>query len=342
MWSYISILYKKSPFIFWVTALLFSFLLGFIASRKGLDTSLFQSETNGTPFREKTESKYISPPLFCSESAPSKENKDLTNKMTKLINGHVREGSIDNASVYVRMLTTGEWAGVNEDYKYSPASLMKVAEMIAYFKEAESDPNLLSKKIYYGGIDKDANSFENFKPEKSIQKNTSYTIDELIDYMIKYSDNNAALVLNTLAEASLFDEIYSDLGLPFPPASNGGSTDYMSVKLFSRFFRVFYNATYLSSSLSEKAIKLLLKAKFPEGIAGGIPEGIEVASKFGERTVLKQDVRMVNRELHDCGIVYAQKEPYLLCIMTKGKDLSALSSIIRDISSLVYKEVGSK
>ncbi|MCU1386640.1 MAG: hypothetical protein JWL71_5337 [Acidobacteria bacterium] len=218
---------------------------------------------------------------------------------------------------------------------------MKVAEMLAYFKETEKEPKLLSKKVDYGGIDIDANLQENFKPEKSIQKNTTYTIDDLITYMVEYSDNNAALVLNNLADTSIFNEIYSDLGLPVPPSSNAGTADYMSVKLFSRFFRIFYNATYLSPDLSEKAIKLLLKAKFPEGIAGGIPSGIEIASKFGERTVLNTNGAADYHELHDCGIVYTTN-PYLLCIMTKGNDLTSLASVIRDISKLVYQNVAQK
>ncbi|MEZ0208750.1 MAG: serine hydrolase [Candidatus Paceibacterota bacterium] len=331
---------KDHPLSFSVVSLLLSFALGFFASNNGIIPHIVSSYDVAKPFREKTASKYVSPLLFCSESTPSLEDKDLTQKLSKLVDVRIQDGTIDNASIYVRALTTGEWSGVNEDDKYSPASLMKVAVMLAYFKEAESNPGLLSEVIHYGGIDKDANSLENIKPEKSIQKDHQYTIDELIEYVIKYSDNNAALALNTLADKALFNEIYVDLGLPMPPtSSNPGTADYMSVKLFSRFFRVFYNATYLNTEFSEKAIKLLLEAKFPGGIASGVPKGTEIASKFGERTIVSGDGAVTSRELHDCGIVYAKDNPYLLCIMTKGGDLTKLSGVIREISTLVYKNI---
>jgi beta-lactamase class A len=340
---YPSLLAGKYPISSCVSMILIGFTLGILVDTKDLSVGLSQLR-GGNPIalREKTESKYIAPLLFCSESAPSYEDKELTARLAKLISVRTSDGTIHSASVYVRTLNSGEWAAVNEDEKYSPASLMKVAEMLAYFKEAEADPGLLSKKIEYGGIDKDANSLENFKPEKSIQKGATYTIDDLISYMIQYSDNNAALVLHTLADKSAFSEIYSDLNLPVPPETNAGTAEYMSVKVFSRFFRVFYNATYLSPEFSEKAIKLLLKTKFPEGIAGGVPPGSEIASKFGERTILKPNQTVDHRELHECGIVYAENQPYLLCIMTKGDDLLKLSQVIREISSLVYKDIVEK
>jgi hypothetical protein len=45
------------------------------------------------------------------------------------------------------------------------------------------------------------------------------------------------------------------------------------------------------------------------------------------------------RQLHDCGIVYLESHPYLLCIMTRGYDFEKLSKIISMISSQVYSEM---
>ena len=55
--------------------------------------------------------------------------------------------SVQNVSVYFIDLAKGNWAGINENTGYSPASLLKVAIMIAYFKQAEDSPQLLQKKI---------------------------------------------------------------------------------------------------------------------------------------------------------------------------------------------------
>ena len=45
------------------------------------------------------------------------------------------------------------------------------------------------------------------------------------------------------------------------------------------------------------------------------------------------------KQLHDCGIVYYPKHPYLLCVMTRGDSFEYLDDTIRDISHLVYQEV---
>ncbi len=49
--------------------------------------------------------------------------------------------------IYVRNLNNGPWFGINEDEKYSPASLMKVPILITFLKWIESDPNILTRKI---------------------------------------------------------------------------------------------------------------------------------------------------------------------------------------------------
>lgn len=46
-----------------------------------------------------------------------------------------------------------------------------------------------------------------------------------------------------------------------------------------------------------------------------------------------------SRELHDCGIIYHPYRPYLLCVMTSGKDFQGLKDTIQAISTLTYQEV---
>ncbi len=77
-----------------------------------------------------------------------------------------------------------------------------------------------------------------------------------------------------------------------------------------------------------------------------MPPDIPSSNKFGERTVETKNTTtgmttVDYRELHDCGIIYYPRNPYLLCIMTKGQDFAKLSKIISDISSMVYNEIDS-
>ena len=110
----------------------------------------------------------------------------------------------------------------------------------------------------------------------------------------------------------------------------------MSVEEFATFFRVLYNATLLSKDMSEKALDLLARAEFKEGLVEGVPASVTVAHKFGER-VFGSNGEI--KELHDCGIVYYPEHPYLLCVMTKGSSFEYLDDGIREISHIVYEKV---
>ncbi|PIU19313.1 MAG: hypothetical protein COT18_08150 [Elusimicrobia bacterium CG08_land_8_20_14_0_20_59_10] len=44
-------------------------------------------------------------------------------------------------------------------------------------------------------------------------------------------------------------------------------------------------------------------------------------------------------QLHDCGIIYHPRFPYMLGVMTRGLDLEKQQKVIADISRLVYREV---
>lgn len=119
------------------------------------------------------------------------------------------------------------------------------------------------------------------------------------------------------------------------------TSDFMSPRLYSRFYRVLYNSTYLSPSVSEQTLKFLTQKGFPGGLDAGVPDNILVAQKFGERTQNDASGNVVDRQLHDCGIVYYEDYPYFLCVMTKGQDFTKLQPIISGISKTVWDYIDS-
>ncbi len=211
--------------------------------------------------------------------------------------------------------------------------------MIAYLRVADFNPSILNKKIKY--IEKvDANKVEEFKPSKYIESGKSYSVDELIKYMIIYSDNNATNLLQANVDEKALVTVYSDLGIP---ASDTLEQENVTPKTYSYIFRILYNATYLSKSMSQYALEILAQTQFEKGIKMGLPENMTSSQKFGERTVMNRNITtgedsLSFRELHDCGIVYYPENPYILCVMTKGDDFEKLSKIISDISLMVYSE----
>lgn len=287
---------------------------------------------------------FINPLLSCNFSEDKQFNayEPIEDKLKSYVNKHMSSGDAQNISIYFRGLNSGHWSGVNENDLYSPASLLKVPLMIAYLKEADSNPEILDQKITYRQTI-DQNSIETFKPKLFIADGKTYSINDLLKYMILYSDNNAASLLQKNVNEESLKEVYSDLGIPI---SQDDQDETISPKIYSYIFRILYNATYLSKPMSQYALELLTPADFPGGIKAGLPSYIPSAQKFGERTVLKENVdtgqtTLDFRELHDCGIVYYPKNPYLLCVMTKGDDFQKLSGIISNISSIVYNETES-
>jgi hypothetical protein len=62
---------------------------------------------------------------------------------------------------------------------------------------------------------------------------------------------------------------------------------------------------------------------YNDGLKAGIPANIELAHKFGERGIIGMNGRE-QKQLHDCGIIYYPKHPYILCIMTRGYERDKL------------------
>lgn len=286
------------------------------------------------PVRE-GQQKLINPLLAIDvpEGVNGQEDNDLRNKIENSLTLSRSQGKIDYASVYFKGPTKGNWLGVETDKTYYPGSLLKVPVMIAYLKIAETAPDSIFKTVTYT-IDQDLNALENIKPSVALESGKAYTVDQLLAEMIKYSDNNAGLLLSSLIDQKFLNEVYTDLGLDVPP----NRETKISPKSYSIFFRVLFNSTYLSRANSEKALELLSQSEFKDGLVAGVPEGVIVAHKFGE---YKGTDTFGNKfqELHDCGIIYLPKSPYLLCVMTHGKDISQLEQAIADISKTIYEAV---
>ena len=250
------------------------------------------------------------------------------------INQCKERGDVSSVSVYLRHLNYGTWVGINEDENYAAASLIKVPLMIAYLRLAEKNPSILKKEIKYDK-EMDMQFQQNITPRDKLQLGSVYTIDELLSHMIMSSDNTAKNLLLSNIDLKLVYNVYSDLKIPIPDFTEPECE--VSGKDYATFFRVLYSCTYLNEDLSAKAIGLLSKTEFKDGIVAGVPDNITVAHKFAERKYGGDDYSLKGSQFHDCGIVYYPKSPYLICVMTRGRDFNILERIIKEISKIVYE-----
>lgn len=277
-----------------------------------------------------------------SNSFYQKTLKIFKEDVQKIVDQKIQNKEADEIAIYFRGLNNGPWFGIQEDKPFFPASLLKVPLMIAYYKWSEETPEILKKEIKYEeGYFKLLGNFNNvqyFKSENPIEVGKTYPVQELIERMIIDSDNNAKnlLILNLDTPERLY-RIYTDLGLASPPELRGEG-DILSVHEYATFFRILYNASYLSKENSQKALELLTKSKFNKGLVTRLPQDLTIAHKFGEH----QDDKGNFKQLHDCGIVYYPSYPYLLCVMTRGQEFANLEKVIQEISLGVYEELNNQ
>ncbi len=266
------------------------------------------------------------------EPLKSAEYDQLLNALLQKTEEWKKAGDISFVTIFFRDLQAGNLFNIHAYEHFAPASLLKVPVMIALLKYAETHPKILDEEIQMGEkLPSGANLTD---PEQTLVPHETYTIREMLRRMIVYSDNTSKEVLRSRLEAlspGIMDQTFVDLGIAL---QNPDGSPYITIRSYAAMFRSLYNASYLDRVMSEEALNLLTQAEFTQGIDAGVPTGVQVAHKFGYLNVSPQE-----QQLHDCGIVYFPEKPYLLCVMTRGKDPRTIADVIGEISKAVFVEV---
>lgn len=273
--------------------------------------------------------QFINPLLECEMSSFSQNQSynRLKDKITDYLD--TQDGQV---SVYVRDLNNGPWLGIEEKELFAPASLIKVPLMMTYLKAAESNPQILQKEIVYTPLQTPIQTIE---PNSVLIPDKKYTVWELIEHMIVYSDNQAYETLFNYIDNNLVQATYSQLGIDISKWFKNPNGDIIDVKTYASFFRILFNASYVSNDFSEIALKLLAQTDYNRGLTSKLPPNVIVAHKFGERLYEKTG----ERQIHECGIVYLPKKPYLICVMSRGQDINQLESTIQQVSLITYQHL---
>lgn len=328
-----SIFHSRTIIKLFVALLLISigFIVGFFFEKKDIIKSN-QSDFQSKEIRMNAGFKFINPLLDCeiSENIINAKKNNFDDELTDFVQNNKDRNKLSDISVYFRDLNNGPAFGVNEDEEFTPASLLKVPAMMTAFAHADTDPNFLKKEVVFTKKIEDELA-QSIKPSKEIQLGKTYTLDELVQDMIIYSDNQALYLLYSYI-SDWNPELYQLLGVHKSVLTDKKPT--LTSKEYSAFFRILFNSSFLSRYYSNLALELLTKTEYKKALVAGVPPNIVVAHKFGESGLVNEE-----RELHDCGIIYYPKKPYLLCVMTKGADISTLENYIADVSRFVYNKI---
>lgn len=287
------------------------------------------------PIRENSTSyRFINPLIECeAEAAATPRIKLFKTKLDALVASMTKRYGYESVSVYFRDLRNGPWYGLSYDEPFAPASLVKVPILIALLKQAETKPMLLQERVLITS-DMEHTLSQNIATSSGVRSGVEYSIQELLEHMIIHSDNTAVKALRPFVNEEVLADTFAQIGVPFNLEDSGDLR--LTVREYAAFFRVLYNASYLTRAYSELALSILSQSSFTQGIVQGVPAHIPVAHKFGERQVAGDEHTV---QFHDCGIVYYPEHPYLLCVMSRGDSLAELQSTVQEVSKLFYSEV---
>ncbi len=260
----------------------------------------------------------------------------LRTEIDSLIEHIQGEGKVKDVALYFRDLNNGPWLGVHEEAGFIPGSLFKVPLVIACLLQAEKDPAFLRATIKCPPPPHPDLVTYRYPPPVQLVTGKEYTVKDLVERTCRYSDNMAAFLLVGMADPDLLREVFIDLDLDTGMLQEEKDLTFSPVQ-FGRFFRILYNASYLSREMSEYALGNFAQSTFHAGLAAGVPPGTLIAHKFGENIEGEGEKKLYT--LHDAGIIYHKQRPYLLCVMTRGTNYDAQAQAIAACSTLVWRQV---
>jgi beta-lactamase class A len=236
-------------------------------------------------------------------------------------------GGEQQYSVFFEYLPTGVSIGFNEEQEIVGASLLKLPLAMHTYKLAEQgkvnfdeefalEPDWLNSQ--YGELYKKGSGYKT-------------TLRELVEVLLKDSDNTAALALYSKLGSVMDLEKNLLTFLDTDYQVNEDERIFIGAEDYSAMLKCLYFACYTNKDDSQAILSLMTQSKFDNRLKLYLPNDAVVAHKIG---TFEQQAQS------DCGIFYVENRNYLLCVMGLGGD-KEVSRKIGDISQIVYKYITS-
>ncbi|MCF0132322.1 MAG: serine hydrolase [Blautia sp.] len=216
-------------------------------------------------------------------------------------------------SVYVKDLKTNEYISINNKSMYA-CSLIKLYALGACYDKI-SKGKLSEKSLY-----------DTLKKMITVSSNEAFnTIIRKIG--LKYT--------NSFCKAQGYTQ--TNQGHGTSPAANSAGLDngtglnLTSPKDCGLFLERVYRGTNVNKECSSKMLKFLKAQQRRTKIPAGIPSGVVVANKTGEK----------DNYSHDAAIVYGPETDYVIVVMSQAPGAYGSDKNISALSRIVYKYLNS-
>jgi beta-lactamase class A len=234
----------------------------------------------------------------------------------------------------------------NGDLSFHAASTMKLAVLLAIFRQVARDELSLSDVVHVRNRFRsivDAKPFVLALGEQDADVKPflgrTMTVEQLASPMIAASSN---LATNLLVDAVGVETIGVALreqgihgievrrGVEDQTAFERGLNNEVTASGLLQLLRLLEERSAYSPEASEKMLEILFRQQYRSGIPAGLPEAARVAHKTG-------NIRTVD---HDAGIVYLEgRKPYVLVILTRFNDGADHAGAVAEISRGIYESL---
>lgn len=277
------------------------------------------------------------PLIECDVGENSAQKREITYFKSELDllarNLEARLG-VSKVAVYFRDLHNGPWVGTKQDTALASPQRYKLALALTALKQGEKNLAFFDRKIPYTGKEF---SYDDFWPLPAPfrMKPGEYSLGDLVERALENNDPVAAELLFGQVDKKVLRSVFTDLSIGSGDPSAPEFT--MTPEVLSRFFRLLYNASYLTKKMSETTLKIMSENVYKDALVAGVPRGTVVSHNFSINRI-KNDADET-WQVFDAGIIYYPGFPYVLTVMTQGANPKAQIQAISEVSGFIYGKV---
>lgn len=242
----------------------------------------------------------------------------VDNRMEAVQDLLTQKYSKNNIGIYVKQLSTGQSAGLNQDRVFYSASIAKLPILYYVQEQINAGQVDLTTKVKYTA---DSMSFPGayvVGGSGSLSKtpdNKEYSVEELINKTAKESDNVASNLLSYYVTHQFNDDFYQNI-----TAITGSKWDMVTRETTAEVAGKMMEALYEQEGY---VLESLVSTQFDnQRISKDI--AVPVAHKIGDADDVK----------HDVAIVYAES-PFVLSIFTDKSSYDEITQIANDVYGIL-------
>lgn len=254
-----------------------------------------------------------------------------TNSLKRELETYIKK-DISLTGIFIKNFNSGEEISINGENIFQSASVIKIAILMTVMEKIQQKVLNLNTSLILKSTDK-VGGAGNLIASSS---GSNVTIKELLELMITISDNTATNILidkigmgeinNFIKKMNLKKTILQRKMMDFE-AIKKGKDNFTSPKDMGDLLDIIYRCTNFTPDLCKFMIDLLAKNKDRTTIPKLIPSNIKISHKTGELVTVRGDA----------GIVFLDKNPFIISIFVKGGDIKKAEKIISQVSLMTYK-----